>query len=1581
MGAGMYHIRVVGELDSTRIRAELDRISKSYRMIVGGGGVGGGATGKGKAGGGIVQLGKDAEQTKKRLQGLNGQVVRNEKALKGFHTGFSNTGKEVEKSTGKLRAFGTETLHVSKKVVQFGAVTAVIRGVTSGFSDMVQKTFELDAALTEFKKVSDLSGKGLEQYTDKAFRMGRSVAKTGTEMIEAATEFRKSGFNDQDSLKLGQVAMMFSNIADSELSAGDAAGFITSQIKANFNDVSNDATKASQQIIDAINEVSNTQAVSSTDLSMAMSKVGSAMKVNNNTYAQSLGMVTAGTEIMHGQASKVGRGLRTIGANISKMQKDAKTLDVQTKDGVKTIDLWDKKTNQVKNTYEVFKEFAGVWDDMNPDQQQALSLQMAGKNQQEVFASVIGNWKNAEKAAETAAKQINEGGSAAKENAKYLESMQGHLENLKSAWSEFSNAMMSSSALNKGMDVLASILRFLASDGGKAVITLSLLATGFNLLAKAALGLKGLSIVKLFSGLGGAFTNITKGSKGAIDGLKVMQGAQVGATRSAIPLYSAFGKLTASLLGSTGLVAGIGLLSVALAEYVPIGERARDIKLGKELKEAQSDVEKTEKKYKSLRDELDKLHEKEKEGTLTDSEQNRLNILENQTKQYERQLELKKQLATNKADEYYHTVDPSKLEGKAKDKYTLAKSAGKSDKEALAAAGIHDKIALALNNEQAQAEKTASAQQKVIEAYEHYGEESSQYKNALEDLGEAQKAQGDSLSQLEKKRKKAIEDYGSEEEANKKLGKSWKDLNKEIASLKVLKGLNFKKPSKDIDNLKKNAQNLGLEFDKSGKKINSIDLKTFSQKMTEAGYSVEDTWDYIQKLSKENPNIKVNIDGTEVAAKDLEFVDGQIKEIDKSDAEVDIDAKDNASAKMKKIKADKNLGKAQKKLEESGGGKVQSTMGKLTNKKSLGKANKKLTQTGGDKVSSKMNSLSAKTSLGTATKTIKFGLSGAVSAAKKVLGFKKGIRHFAAGGQNDKSSIFPNAEVNEQGFEIIQDGKTGLMRVVNGGKRGATHLGEGDAVFTHGQSVRMLRNAGLTEGDVIYGHGDDDFGLFGIEKLKGFKKGKKKKKKKSKKQKKKEKKNRKKYNEKYEAIKNSFQSQLATLEYKKDYYNWTDAEFNKQYKKLFDKQNKALKNLNNSKTGKAKGVTKKTTLGTDIVRAYNLAMRQTKSEKDKKNIENLISNTRGTNADLTKTLKAINAADKAQTISADEAKEYKMQAYKSNVDYNLKQFQNNKKDYKSSIKLLQDYYKQGKLTATDYYSYLETLAKDQLDKEKQRLTEQQTKLTNTYDLAKAYVQRQIDLLETENKEQEKQNDLVELQNNLAKARNQRVRIYKEGEGFVYEKDTEAIREATNALKEYQSNASNTEEALNPVLVQWQNVLKLFDEFEADYNLKALENKVGATVSQLFGSFGTNTSSWSKWIKNNLSTTQGIGDVLTNLDKLVDTNDIIKYLDSNGQVSQSVINAAIKNNALPTTYAAPVTQQGISAGVNTAANLATQSSITTATSGAVVMGSATQYGNIYNFDNLVLPNVTNANEFINGLNNLSTTALQTSTQRG
>lgn len=224
MAGGQYTIRVHGVLDDTKIRAQLSAISKQMgTMVVGG---------KGGTKGGGAYFANTAKQAK----GAG-------KSVTAYTQGISKAEKTQKR-------FGASTLDITKKVIQFGATTAAIRGVTSGMGDMVRNVYELDGALTEFKKVSDLSGKGLEKYTDQASKVGKTVARTGTEMIQAATEFKKSGFSEKDSLELGRVASMYQNVADVELTAGEAANFIVSQMKA-FNLTADD----SEHIIDAVNEV------------------------------------------------------------------------------------------------------------------------------------------------------------------------------------------------------------------------------------------------------------------------------------------------------------------------------------------------------------------------------------------------------------------------------------------------------------------------------------------------------------------------------------------------------------------------------------------------------------------------------------------------------------------------------------------------------------------------------------------------------------------------------------------------------------------------------------------------------------------------------------------------------------------------------------------------------------------------------------------------------------------------------------------------------------------------------------------------------------------------------------------------------------------------------------------------------------------------------------------------------------------------------------------------------------------------------------------------------------------------------
>ena len=156
-------------------------------------------------------------------------------------------------------------------------------------------------------------------------------------MVEAATEFKKSGYSDDDAAQLALVAQMYRNVADEQLDAGTAANFIVSQMKA-FNLTAED----SQHIIDAVNEVSNNYAVSSSDLARNIGNASAAMAAGGNTMEQTLGMMTAMTEITR-NGSKASRGLVTIQSRYNQI------LDESSSTGKKLTDFYTQHGIQLKD--------------------------------------------------------------------------------------------------------------------------------------------------------------------------------------------------------------------------------------------------------------------------------------------------------------------------------------------------------------------------------------------------------------------------------------------------------------------------------------------------------------------------------------------------------------------------------------------------------------------------------------------------------------------------------------------------------------------------------------------------------------------------------------------------------------------------------------------------------------------------------------------------------------------------------------------------------------------------------------------------------------------------------------------------------------------------------------------------------------------------------------------------------------------------------------------------------------------------------------------------------------------------------
>lgn len=398
------------------------------------------------------------------------KVSKADKQLKSFN----DTAKEGQKQADKWnyswsKAFQSFTTYMS--------VTTVFYQVIHTIKDMISEVTDLDGALVELKKVTDLEGESLQRFTKEAYAAGANVAKTGTEMVEAATSFAKAGYNEDQILQLGEVAAMYTNIADEAISSADAADFIIAQLKA-FNLESDDLNKTlenSYHIIDAVNEVSNNFAVSSSDIATNLGKASSVMANAGNSMEQMIGLMTAGTEVTR-NASKVANGLKTITLRLQGMDDEGeKNLELMSQmEGLfnklgKTVYNTD---GTLKNTYDLLGELADVYPTLTAAEKAYVTETIAGKYQAQNAAAILSNWKTAVDATATA---LDSQGSAMKENSKYLDSIQGRMANFNSAFEQLSQSVMSSDLIKWFIDLGTAIVNIANSDFGKFLTKFTLL--------------------------------------------------------------------------------------------------------------------------------------------------------------------------------------------------------------------------------------------------------------------------------------------------------------------------------------------------------------------------------------------------------------------------------------------------------------------------------------------------------------------------------------------------------------------------------------------------------------------------------------------------------------------------------------------------------------------------------------------------------------------------------------------------------------------------------------------------------------------------------------------------------------------------------------------------------------------------------------------------------------------------------------------------------------------------------------------------------------------------------------------------
>lgn len=199
---------------------------------------------------------------------------------------FKTIGKTVV-SMGKEgnTAFGS-LLASAKKFGTWMGITGFISGFIRNIRKMITNVIELDTAMTNLKKVTDETTATYSKFFDSATERAKELGITIKDLISATSEFAKLGYNLQDAQKLGEVASVYANVG--ELDISESTSSLVSTLAA-FKIEAKDAIK----VIDKFNSVGNKFSISSAGIGESLQRSASSLKAAGNTLDESISLITA----------------------------------------------------------------------------------------------------------------------------------------------------------------------------------------------------------------------------------------------------------------------------------------------------------------------------------------------------------------------------------------------------------------------------------------------------------------------------------------------------------------------------------------------------------------------------------------------------------------------------------------------------------------------------------------------------------------------------------------------------------------------------------------------------------------------------------------------------------------------------------------------------------------------------------------------------------------------------------------------------------------------------------------------------------------------------------------------------------------------------------------------------------------------------------------------------------------------------------------------------------------------------------------------------------------------------------------
>ena len=397
------------------------------------------------------------QDLKKRLYDIRDAAEAQSKPFNVLSNEFAELKIDMENAGIAAETLGQKLSRLFKEHFQTAIAMAGVAMVKQGLREVYNNVVEIDDAMVELRKVTNESENAYSQFSDRAAKTARDLGASISDYISATADWSRLGYNMPDAEELARVSTLLKNVGDGIESVTDASSYMTSVLKG-FDLVAEDA----QKVADLVNEVANNGPASAEDILEILTRSGAALHEAGNDLDQAVALGVAMNSVTQ-NAESTGQTLKTVSMYLRAAKTDLTAMGESTDGCANSVSelrselkkltgvdiMADAAGTQFKSTYDILMEISKVWGKLTDVDRANVTELLGGKRNANSVSAVLSQFQIAEKSMKDAA---NSAGSAAKENEVYLTSITGKLNQLDSAFQQFSKDLLDSSLIKFFVD-------------------------------------------------------------------------------------------------------------------------------------------------------------------------------------------------------------------------------------------------------------------------------------------------------------------------------------------------------------------------------------------------------------------------------------------------------------------------------------------------------------------------------------------------------------------------------------------------------------------------------------------------------------------------------------------------------------------------------------------------------------------------------------------------------------------------------------------------------------------------------------------------------------------------------------------------------------------------------------------------------------------------------------------------------------------------------------------------------------------------------------------------------------------------